>query len=213
MMYSLALLLLMSSFLIAQENNAKIYLKTGYITEGKIVTTERNYVRFKETFKDGTSRTNYFTKSRIFLFINPKGRVIVSNLSLREEFESNRAINYSGAEIDTSYLAIASEIKKVGTRKLKTKPLFNPDGRVGQVFLDVGWGTTFENETISGDEKFFLQDAQDFSLALGIPLLEQVTIFSGFRRTTSSETLGGISLKIRSNYIFVKARIYIFAGD
>ena len=198
---------------IAQENNAKIYLKTGYIAEGKIVKTGRNYIRFKETFKDGTSRTNYYTKSRIFLLINPKGRVIVSNLSLKQEFESNRALNYADAEIDTSYLAIESKLRKVRIRKFKTELLSNPDGIVGQVFLDVGWGTTLGNETISGDEKFFRPDARDFSLALGIPLFEQVTIFGGFRSTTSSETLDEISSKIRSNYMFVKARIYIFAGD
>lgn len=213
MRYSIALVLLISSFLIAQENNAKIYLKTGYIAEGKIVEERRNHVRFKETSEDGTSRTNFYTKSRIFLLITLEGRVIVSNLSLRKEFESNRAINYADAEIDTSHLAIASKLGKVGNRKLKTKILSNPDGRVGQAFVDVGWGTTFGNKIQDGDENFHDPDAQDFSLALGVPLFEQLTIFGGFRRTTSSETLDEISSKFTGNYVFLKARIYIFSGD
>lgn len=209
MRYSIVLVLLIPSFLIAQENNAKIYLKTGYIAEGKIVIDKRNHIRFKETSEDGTSRTNYYKKSKIFLLITFEGRVIVSNLSLRGEFESNRAINYADAEIDTSHLAIASKLEKVRNRKLKTKILSNPDGRIGQPFLDVGWGTTSGNSTQNDGVNNYEPDVQDFSLTLGVPLFEHLTLFGGFRYT-SSETLDEINSNIGGNRVFVKARIYIF---
>ena len=89
------------------------------------------------------------------------------------------------------------------------KQVFNPDGRIGTFFVDLGAGTTLNNKIKINDEILETGATQDFSFAMGIPVHKKATISAGFKRAVSSETINNINTSISGNYVYVNLRFYI----
>ena len=200
MKYSILLMLLMSSYIMAQEKTAKLYYKTGYVAKGEIIEIRRYFVKFKEIFDDGTSKTTSFRKRDIYLLTDSEGEVRISNPSLKRVFESMKNRNFT-------------EI-----RKNDFNSNINPDGIVGSLFIDLGVGSTLSEEGQAASnselEGNFIQSetasTQDFSIAFGLPVSEYITIFGGYQRFSSSQTFDNTELSSSVNYVHVKLRIYLF---
>ena len=92
----------------------------------------------------------------------------------------------------------------------------NTDGIVGSLFIDLGVGSTLSEEGQAASnselEGNFIQSetasTQDFSIAFGIPLSKNVTLFGGYRRISpqTNNTIGSLP---GENYAHVKLRIYL----
>lgn len=97
---------------------------------------------------------------------------------------------------------------------------YNPDGKIGSLFLDIGGAFTFENDvgiqpddvTLSNEKFVVLESSSLLQIGLGMPVNSYSTIFIGFERVTNTTTVGlltGGTTTISTNGLRAKLRIYI----
>lgn len=96
---------------------------------------------------------------------------------------------------------------------------YNPDGKIGSLFLDIGGAFTIEKDVgvqpvnTTFDESFVIKQSSNlFQFSLGMPVNSYSTIFVGFERVTNTTRVGILNMettRISTNGLRAKIRIYI----
>ena len=88
---------------------------------------------------------------------------------------------------------------------------YNPDGKIGSLFLEKDVGVQPVNTTFN-ELNVIKQSSNLFQFSLGMPVNSYSTIFVGFERVTNTTRVGILNMettRISANGLRAKIRIYI----
>ena len=219
----ISILLVTSPIYSQSQKMAKLYSIYGVIIYGNIISIGEEAVEFEQIDIDGKTQMWTLIRETIYLLIDENGSTLISNPELAEKyFERAKRLVKQGVITDENLESlIIAESELSESSNLKTPPIvqdylkakvFNPDGEIGTAFIDVG--TILPLSVPSGTAR-----VNNIFVAVGIPMSEQITIFGGIQRFSTSfkdevVDLGfdNFVLKRESfsyNAISVKLRFYI----